>query len=290
MGLRTKFNLVFILAFSVGMGLAAFLFYRDVQENARAEVMQKAEIMMESALATRDYTVKQITPLLTLQLKRQFIPNSIPSYAAQQNFKALTDKFPDYTYKEAALNPTNPNDRATDWEADIINEFRNNSDRKEVVVERQTPLGPLLSIARPIQIKNEACLRCHSVPSRAPQTMLDLYGENNGFGWKLNEIIGAQVVTVPMSLTLQRAEKTFINFMIMQGAVFAVILIILNILLHMVVVRPAVKISNIASRVSMGEEEVPEYVKPGKDEISSLSASFNRMRRSLENAMKMLEE
>jgi protein-histidine pros-kinase len=58
----------------------------------------------------------------------------------------------------------------------------------------------------------------------------------------------------------------------------------------MVVVRPAVKISAIASRVSMGEEDVPEYVKPGKDEIASLSASFNRMRRSLENAMKMLEE
>jgi protein-histidine pros-kinase len=290
MGLRTKFNLVFILAFGIGMGLAAFLLYQTVQKNARDEVRQNAEIMMESALATRDYTVRHIRPLLELQMKRQFLPHSIPSYAAQQNFAALTAKYPEFTYKEAALNPTNPKDRATDWEADIINEFRNNPERQEIIVERQTALGPALSFAHPIQIKNEGCLECHSTPANAPATMRALYGDANGFGWQLNEVIGAQVVTVPMSLPLQRARETFITFMAIQGAVFLVILIILNILLHVVVIKPVVRISDMASRVSLGEEEVPEYVKPGKDEIASLSASFNRMRRSLENAMKMLGE
>ncbi|MCP5419144.1 MAG: DUF3365 domain-containing protein [Gammaproteobacteria bacterium] len=290
MGLRTKFNLVFILAFGIGMGLAAYLLYQTVQKNARDEVRQNAEIMMQGAQATREYTVKQIRPLLELQMKRQFIPNSVPSYAAQQNFAALTQQYPEFTYKEATLNPTNPKDRATDWEADIINEFRNNSERKELVVERQTALGPALSFAHPIQIKNEGCLECHSIPANAPATMRAVYGDSNGYGWKLNEVVGAQVVTVPMSLPLQRAKETFITFMAIQGAVFLVILIILNILLHVVVIKPVVKISDMASRVSLGEEEVPEYVKPGKDEIASLSASFNRMRRSLENAMKMLGE
>ncbi|MEI2619584.1 MAG: HAMP domain-containing protein [Candidatus Nanopelagicales bacterium] len=65
---------------------------------------------------------------------------------------------------------------------------------------------------------------------------------------------------------------------------------LLNVLLHFVVIRPVVRIADIANEVSMGKPDVPEYVRQGRDEISSLSQSFNRMRLSLENAMKMLGE
>jgi len=45
-----------------------------------------------------------------------------------------------------------------------------------------------------------------------------------------------------------------------------------------------------ASDVSMGKLDAPEYVRSSHDEIGSLAASFNRMRRSLQNAMRMLED
>jgi protein-histidine pros-kinase len=120
--------------------------------------------------------------------------------------------------------------------------------------------------------------------------MTDIYGVNNGFGWKLGEIIGAQIVTVPMALPLERARATFTTFMILLGAVFLLLLVLLNILLHFVVIRPVKRISTLATEVSMGKADVPEYIKPGSDEIASLSQSFNRMRLSLESAMKMLGE
>lgn len=289
MKLRAKFNLMLLLAFAFGLGLEALLAYRILQHNAREEVIQNARIMMESALSVRGYTVKEIRPLLTLQMKRQFLPQSVSAYAATQNFKTLQEKFPDYIYKEAALNPTNPNDRATDWEADIINEFRNNPARQELIVERDTPTGRILYLAHPIQIKDEGCLQCHSRPEDAPQTMLAIYGTANGFGWKLNEVIGTQVVSVPMTLPLQRAEAIFLIFMVSLTVVFLVIMILLNILLYRVVISPVLKIAKTVNEVSFGNMDAPEYVKSGKDEIASLSASFNRMRRSLENAMKMLE-
>lgn len=288
MGLRMKFNLVLLLAFLIGLALTAYLSDRILKNNAREEVLQNARIMMESALGARAYTVKQIQPLLTLQMKRQFLPQTVAAYAATQSFSALRASFPDFTYKEAALNPTNPNDRANDWEADIIHEFRNNAERKELVVERDTPTGRMLNLARPLGIYNENCLVCHSTPENAPKTMTDIYGVNNGFGWKLNEIIGAQVVTVPMSVPLARAEQTFMTFMILLGAVFLLLLALLNILLHFVVIRPVVKMAGIANEVSMGKPDVPEYVRKGSDEIASLSQSFSRMRLSLESAMKML--
>ena len=290
MGLRMKFNLVLLLAFVIGLALAAYLTDRILKQNAREEVVQNARIMMESALGARTYTAENVKPLLTLQMKRQFLPQTISAYAATQSFKAFRTNFPDYTYKESALNPTNPNDRATDWEADIIHEFRNNSDRKELVVERDTPTGRMLNLARPLGIYDEGCLTCHGKVEDAPKTMTDIYGVNNGFGWKLKEIVGAQVVTVPMSVPLERARQTFTTFLILLGGVFVLLLVLLNILLHFVVVRPVTRMAGIANEVSLGKPDVPEYVKPGSDEIASLSQSFNRMRLSLENAMKMLGE
>ena len=37
--------------------------------------------------------------------------------------------------------------------------------------------------------------------------MLDLYGIANGFGWKMNEIIGAQIVSVPMTVPIAARER-----------------------------------------------------------------------------------
>ena len=290
MGLRMKFNLVLLLAFAIGLALAAYLSDRILKDNAREEVVQNARIMIESALGARAYTAEHVKPLLTLQMKRQFLPQTVSAYAATQSFKALRAKFPEYSYKEAALNPTNPNDRASDWEADIIREFRDNAERKELIVERDTPTGRMLNLARPLGIYDEGCLTCHGKVEDAPKTMTDIYGVNNGFGWKMGEIIGAQIVTVPMSLPLDRARQTFTTFLILLGGVFALLLVLLNILLHFVVIRPVTRIADIANEVSLGKPDVPEYVKHGSDEISSLSQSFNRMRLSLENAMKMLGE
>jgi protein-histidine pros-kinase len=245
--------------------------------------------MMEAALAIRGYTVSQIRPHLEMQLMRVFLPQSVPAYAATETINELRKKHPDYSYKEATLNPTNPRNRATDWESDLVQTFRNNPDRKEIMGERDTPTGRSLYIARPIQVKNPACLACHSVPSAAPKSMIKLYGEANGFGWKHNEIVGAQVVSVPMSLPIENANRAFQTFMTLLAAVFAAVFIVLNLMLSWMIVRPIHRMSRAADRVSTGDFEIEEFSERGKDEIAVLGASFNRMRRSLQKAMQMIE-
>jgi HAMP domain-containing protein len=289
MGLRTKFNLAIIAALIVGLGLAGIVLQRVTRSDARQEVVQNARIMLEMGNAIRDYTAEQIGPAVAAQSNQTFLPISVPFFAAQTNFKAVQKKFPNYTYKEAALNPTNLSDRASDWEADIIDTFRNDPSRTELITERDTPTGRILTLAHPVAVNDQSCLACHSSPGNAPASMIRLYGGNNGFGWKMNETVGAQVVSVPMSVPIASAYQTFIVAMTILVGIFILILVILNVLLHFVVVKPVVRISKIASEVSLGDMSAEEYVKPGRDEISSLTASFARMRRSLESAMKLLE-
>jgi len=290
MKLIVKFNIVFLAIFAIGFAIAATVSRDLLLRNAREEVLQHARIMMESALATRAYTSKQVRPLLETQMKYQFLPQSVPAFAANEQFNDLRKKFIDYDYKEATLNPTNPRNRATDWETDVVNQFRQTPDRGEIIGERDTPSGRTLYMARPLQIKDSACLYCHSTVDAAPKTMIQLYGPANGFGWKLNEVIGAQIVSVPMTLPVKRADDTFKVFMISLSAVFAFIFIALNLMLHAIVIRPVTRLSRIADEVSLGNLDAPDFVRKGKDEIAILAGSFNRMRTSLVQAMKMLGE
>lgn len=289
MGIRTKFNLVMLAAFLIGLGLAAAMARNILQASARREVLQDARIMLEEASAIRGYTDHEIAPLLIEQSKIRFLPHTVPSWAAQTNFRSIASHFPEYSYKEPTLNPTNPADRPTDWETDIINDFRHDPTMKELVTVRETPTGPTLNLSRPITVSDPTCLTCHSVPSAAPASMIDLYGSANGFGWKLGDVVGAQVVSVPMSVALDTANRVFELFLGSLAVVFLVMVIVLNLLLHRFIIKPVKAISNMAVEVSMGNLDVPEYEVRGKDEIASLATSFNRMRRSVVNAMKLLE-
>jgi len=290
MKLMWKFNIVLLALFAVGFVLTGFISYSVLQANAREEILDNARVMMESALASRSYTNSQVTPLLETQLRYSFLPQSVPDYAATEQFNDLRKKYPDYSYKEATLNPTNPRDRATDWEADVVNQFRNGTAKgSELIGERDTASGQTLYLARPIQIKDAACLACHNTVAEAPKTMIELYGPANGFGWKLNEIIGAQIVSVPSALPIQRANHTFKVFMLLLTLVFVVTFILLNVMLHSIVIQRIKELSKLADQVSLGNLETAEFKTRSKDEIGVLTGALARMHKSLVQAIKMLE-
>ncbi len=290
MKIRWKIDLAMAGAFLIGLALAGFGAYQILRKNALEDSLQNARIIMEEASADRTYTADSIKPLLEQQMKVQFLPHSIPSFSALNIFKIVRQKLPEYTYREPTLNPTNLNDRAIDWEADIINSFRDDASKGETMITRDTPGGQFLVLARPLKAGSQACLSCHSTPEAAPATMVALYGSQNGFGWKLGEIVGAQMVSIPLGVPLGRAYQALLWFMLALAATFVVIIIIVDLLLRTLVVKPVAEISEMADKVSMGQLDTPEYVRDSNDEIGSLSQSFNRMRRSLQNAMKMLED
>ena len=289
MGLRLKFNLMLIFVFALGLGVSAYISYELLQRNARDEVLRSAGLMMEAALSMRTYTVSHVRPKLRV-VEGEFLSESVPAFGATQIMNQLRTTHADYTYKEAALNPTNPNNRATEWETDIINEFRNFPDRKEISGTRMTPSGPSMFLARPFQIKDPTCLACHTTADMAPPAMVKVYGPNNGYGWKLGEMIGAQIVSVPMAVPVAKANQAFYLFMGLLAAVFGVVFIILNLMMSLLIVRPIRTMAAAADKISTGSLDIPELAAPGRDEVSQLARSFNRMRRSLEKALRLIDD
>ena len=178
MRLLAKFSLIFVVVFGAGLGAAAYLFYGLLQRNAREQVLYNAQLMMETALAMRGYTFYQVKPAIEdtmeqqraaqsqdqadqifrdlcakrgLVGKRVFRPQTVGAFAATELFVHLRKNYPDYSYKEAAPNPTNPRNRPLDWEEDVIKAFKNRPDLKLFNGERDTPLGRSLFLARPLR-------------------------------------------------------------------------------------------------------------------------------------------
>ena len=290
MGLRLKFNIVLLAVFLVGFGIAGVVSRQLLEDNARDEVVRDARLMMEAALAVRAYTVDQIKPKLDPMLADVFLPQTVPAFAATETLHSVQQKYPGYSYKEAVLNPTNPRDRTTDWESDLVNQFRNDDQTKELISERAAATGRVLYIAKPIKITNAACLACHSEPAAAPPTLIRQYGESNGFGWKHNEVVGAQVVTVPMDVPVHNAERALRTFLLSLAGVFLLVFIVLNVMLSWLIVHPIRRMAAAADKVSTGDFDVPEFKDSGKDEVAVLGGAFNRMRRSLDKAMQMIDQ
>jgi HAMP domain-containing protein len=287
MSLLFRINAALGAVFLIAALLAGYVCWAMLEGNAQREVLAEAGLMMDSAAAVRTYTANEILPLISARMKDEFPPQSVPSYAATQNFLKFHEHHPDYAYKEATLNPTNPRDRASDWEADIIQRFRNDAGTQQVIGVRDTPMGRSLYLARPIRAKPE-CLVCHSTPAAAPQSLIARYGGDNGFGWQPNEIVAAQVVSVPFANATANADREFRAFMILLIAVFAAAFLVVNVLLFQLVVRPVRRIALVADRVSVGDMSAEDFPQRGATEIVSLTKSFDRMRKSLEKALRLL--
>lgn len=289
MGLQFKFNVILAGCFVLGLAISSVLFYQVSRNEAIEQLQSQIDVMRSQALSVRKYTSDEIQPLLADQSAVQFLPQTVPSFSAQTVFRSFRERFPDFFYKEAALNPTNPSDLAKDWEVELIETLRKNPQLERDVRIRQTPAGAYYTVSYPLTIRNKDCLTCHSTPEAAPPSMVALYGSKNGFGWQLNETVGAQIFSVPMSIADTKIWRSFGLFVGITSAIFLVLLVLLDVLLHKMVIVPVRSMAQTAEQVSLGDTSAPEYTYESSNEIGSLSQSFNRMRRSLDSALKMLE-
>jgi protein-histidine pros-kinase len=277
-----------ILVFGTGVAIAGCLSHQFLERSARKQVPRtsalddgcgrwNAHVHLEAGGAARRPTSTII----------RFADKFIPAYSAT-GFSYLRSTYPDYSYKEASLNPTNLRNRAVDWENDVIQIFRNHPDMKEFSSERGTPGGRMLFLAKPLTV-DMPCLQCHSTPEQAPAAMIKVYGADHGFGWNVGEPIAAQIVSVPMTVPLTLANQAFKTLIVSLGAISLITLFLLDLAIIMVVIRPVTRLARTADLISNGDLNVPEIPVKGSDEIADLARSFNRMYLSLVKAIRMLE-
>ena len=299
--IKLSFKLNLLLGTVVLMlTIAVSLILSGILENyAEQIVADQASLLIETMNSVRHYTNTQIKPELEprLETDRLFLPQTVPAYSAREVFEQLrsNEKYNQFFYKEATLNPTNLRDKADKLETEIVQSFREKSKSSEQKTGdiqkhdfRTIPGGDLFYIARPIEIKQESCLRCHGVPEDAPASQIATYGKDNGFGWKMNEIVGAQIVSVPASRVFEQAQK--LRWLVIENVFIFLLLgiVLLNLFLKFTITDPINKMSFLSKKLSTGDFDV-EFERKSNDEIGILASSLNRLKVSLKIAMEMIE-
>jgi len=288
--LGQKFTLLLVLVFLAGIVASGVALSTVLNRSAQTQVTTKALMLMETMNSVRQYTSSQVQPELEERLATEFLPETVPAYSAREVFETFraNPAYGDFFYKEATLNPTNLRDKADQFETVIVENFRGQDNPGEVSGFRTTPAGKLFYIARPIRVEQESCLQCHSAPEKAPASLIERYGSANGFGWSLNEIVGAQVISVPAETVLQNARQSLLLILGIFVIVFAIAILLVNLWLKRFVVRPLNRMARVAEAVSTGDTDA-EFSQNSDDEVGQLAQSFNRMRMSLQMAMRRLE-
>ncbi|MEL6320765.1 MAG: DUF3365 domain-containing protein [Cyanobacteria bacterium J06626_14] len=290
MKLAQKFTLLLLTVFLLGILASGAALASILEYNAQNTVAAKALMLIETMNSVRSYTNDQVKPELDNRLEVEFLPETVPAYSAREVFEHLrtSSDYRDFFYKEATLNPTNLRDKADDFEAAVVERFRQSSALNEQQGFRSTPTGELFYIARPIQIKQQSCLECHSTPDAAPPSMLDFYGDQNGFNWQLDEIVGAQMISVPASQVRKNARQSFVLIMGIVTIAFATAIFLVNFWLKRFVIRPLNRMARAAEAISTGDMAA-EFEVNSQDEVGSLAEAFQRMKLSLSMAMGRLE-
>ncbi len=212
----------------------------------------------------------------------------MPAFGAITTFNKLRQNYPDYTYREATLNPTNPEHRAADWEADVIGYLRDHPEQKQLNGERETPTGRSMYLATPIAAA-PPCLECHGNPAhgsarhdrhlRVQQRLWVETRRHRGRADRFYSDVGCRC----------REPNRLFHLLIFYLIVILVATIVaLDAGVYFIVIRPLKLVSDAADRVSKGETNQPPLPVKGGDEIAAVTASFNRMQLSLAKAFKML--
>ena len=272
---------VFIVSVIVGsLGAYSVLRYRAINEAAR-----ESQLLLSTASAIRTYTAERLSPLLASVDQDAFVAESVPSFAAHSIFADVAERAPGYNYREAALNPTNPDDLALPFEVELIAAFRADADLAELNGLTRLRGEHLFYAARPIRIESPACLSCHSSPESAPASLIADYGASNGFGWQLNEIVGVQVLTVPVTQELRTAYEVVLLFVGGLSAIFLIAYLLVSNTIEASLIAPLRRLTRSAEDASVGAMGDQTLPREGGREVHRLAGALDRLRTSLRKAL-----
>jgi|GEM_PF-5637678 len=255
MGLRLKFNWVVVICLLIAF-VAIYWFQRNnTIVQAEMNLLRQAEHLFQVSESIRAYNSEEVAPLISSDSDR-FFPQTISSYAVSRVFINANEKTPELSYKVAITDSEIELYKPVIWQQNVINQFVSNPQQPLLTDKVADAKGTFLFYAKPI--------------------------------FNQDEVIGAKFIRLDQQDIMQNIEDSLFKFMLILAGIFIVIVLVFNLMLHALVLKPIQELATQAEKISQGDAESEELEISGKDEINRIATAFNRMQRSLKAAMSML--
>ncbi len=289
MGIRMRSILIMGILGLLAITAIGVTSYQLSVKNALNEAKNKSKIILNYAMATKQYMKKVQRPLVKELIEEdRFYPELMSGFVtARGPFELFQQSSPDYTFKQATIDPLNPSNRADTEELKFIDYFAKNPGAKSsegVITKNGTDL---FYFAQPIKVNSSGCLNCHGDPYDAPKDQVEIYGTETGYNWNLNDTVAAFIVYIPTAEAIAAAKTLSLTLMAIGAGGIFLVLLILWFFLDRSIVVPIVDLAKRTEDFSLGENLNAPITNKSKDEIGILAHSIERLRISL---VKLLQE
>src|SRR5260221_5249982 len=128
MKLSVKFSGAVLLVLAVSLGATAWLVIRHQAQSLEQESLQHSQTILSFGESCREYAREKLAPAVrkavgSHEVGMIFEAESAP-FVVRGTFDAFRERAPGYSFREAALNPLNPVNRASDEERQLIERFQ----------------------------------------------------------------------------------------------------------------------------------------------------------------------
>ncbi len=288
MGIRFKTVIIIGILGMLSVGGIGYLNYSFSKKAAISEAKSKSQLLLNYVHSTRKYLKNVQRPLVKeLIEKDRFYPELMSGFVvARGTFDIFKKDLPNYRFKQATLDPLHMENKADEDEIVLINEFRVSPtiNQKEGTITKSGE--QLYYIAQPIRIEDKKCLICHGDPGDAPKDQVEIYGTTNGYYWNMGDTVAAFMVYVPVQEALDAALRSTTQIVMLGGGFLAIVLVSIWLLLDRKVVAPIISLSRRTNEISLGKNLDKSIAANSKDEIGILSEAIDRLRESINVALK----
>jgi HAMP domain-containing protein len=201
-------------------------------------------------------------------------------------WEELQKDLPEYTFKQAAVNPIYPTDKADKNELLLLETLSRKNDEKSAEGVLKKNGESFFYLAAPVRATQE-CMQCHGDPERAPQEQIDRYGRENGYNWQVGDTVAANIVYVPLNQSLQTARKDARNLFLFSSGGILLVMLIVGYFFNFYVVEPVTMLKQRAAEISLGNNIDDSIATKRSDEIGSLARAIDRLRISVQKLMEM---
>ncbi|MEM9092696.1 MAG: DUF3365 domain-containing protein [Cyanobacteria bacterium P01_F01_bin.53] len=288
--LRLKFVLAVLLCLAIVMAIGMSRLSQLRTATFEKEVHNRTTLVSEFGRATQAYVAEQLKPATQEKTDELVLEAMSSFYAKRKVFEEFNQALPDYIYREPTLNPLNPLDRADDFETKVIRRFQLDQNLPELTGYRQRGgEGEKFYVAKPTTVR-ASCLACHGKPEDAPPEIVKNYGRENGYHWKIGEVVSASMIYVPTNdlrasqAALQRT--ILITFLALALALAGALLGLFEGLIN----RRIVALGRALQQRTLSPNSSARLTDTVNDEVGVLARQFNQMADALDVAYQDLED
>jgi len=292
MKLLAKFTLSLLVVTCLMISLALFLSYKNADSEAKNSAFETCFKILASVEASRSYVREVLRPAILKTVQPgDFIPEAMSaSFVARKQFEYFLKEYPDYYVKFASPNPRNSINKADKIETKILNRFSLDPTLKEWQGITRRNSQRYFTVAKPFRFKS-SCMKCHSDPEIAPQSIRSRYGNEKGFWRKLGDVT-MYSISVPIEITHADIWRHTFSFFIPFCLLIILTLIISSHLFRQMVSRPIHELTVGVDNLSKEDYQTRVDIQKS-GELRGLAIAFNSMTQHLDdniNKRKQVED